>query len=412
MRQLWKLALILGVCSFSAGLARADNGEITYTKHIAPLIQSKCVECHRAQGLAPMDFQSYDQVRAWAKSIRKEVHEGRMPPWGLDPNVGEWANDPTLSKEELAMLDKWMDTGMRQGDPKDLPEPRVFHDDWSISKPDMIFEMPKEIVIPAEGVMPYQYHVTELNNEEDLYVQELEVLPGNRKVVHHIIVFLQPPAEWSREHSDGFTANFLDVYAPGSPAGKNPPGVARIIPKGSKLMWQVHYTPTGQEERDQSKFGIVLAKEEPKELMNTALMVNMGFKIPPMVEDHVVEAKTTIKKDATIYSFTPHMHYRGKAMDFFLTRPGGEEELVCSIPRYDFNWQLDYFLKEPMKVPAGTVVRIVGRFDNSPKNPYNPDPTKEVKWGEQTWEEMLMGGVFLSMPVDDEPAASAGGAGN
>jgi hypothetical protein len=382
-------------CS-SVAYSNAVNSDITYTKDIAPLLQEKCIECHRTEGLAPFNLESYEQVRAWSKSIRKEVHQGRMPPWGLDPEVGKWSNDPTFNKEELATLDTWLDGGMSKGNPKDMPKPREFHEDWSIGKPDMIFEMPEEIVIPADGVMPYQYHVTELNIEEDLYVQSLEVLPGNRRVVHHVIVFLQPPPAVANAMNDGFTNTMLDVYAPGSPAGINPPGVARLIPKGSKLQWQIHYTPTGEEERDRSRFGIILAKEKPKELMRTATLVNMNFEIPPHAENYKVESKMTIPTESTIYSYTPHMHYRGKAMDFYLTYPGKEEELVCSIPEYDFNWQLDYFLEEPQRVPAGTQVRLVAHFDNSAGNPFNPDPTKAVHWGEQTWEEMMMGGLFLS----------------
>jgi hypothetical protein len=377
----------------------ADATTPTYSRDIAPLMQDKCVECHRTQGLAPFNLESYEQVRAWSRSIHKEVPAGRMPPWGLDPEVGEWANDPTFSETELATLYAWLDNDMPEGDAADLPAPKVFHEDWSIGKPDMIFEM-NEIVIPAEGVMPYQHHVTEMNIEEDIYVQALEVLPGNRRVVHHVIVFLQPPDGGQR---DGFTNTMLDVYAPGSPAGINPPGVARLIPAGSKLMWQIHYSPTGEEERDRSRFGIVLAKERPKELMHTATIVNGSFEIPPGADNHRVEASGTIPQDATIYSYTPHMHYRGKAMDFYLTRPGEEEELACSIPKYDFNWQLDYFLAEPLKVPAGTKVRVVAHFDNSADNPYNPDPTETVRWGEQTWEEMMMGGLFLSWVDEAAP---------
>lgn len=406
------LAMLAGFATISLQSIQADDAEqINFSKHIAPIFQARCVECHRDQGLATFDLQSYESARPWGKAIAKQVREGKMPPWGLDPKVGEWKDNPTLTPEQIAAIEKWVNTGMPEGDKKDLPEPRTFHEDWSIGKPDMVFEMPKEITIPADGVMPYQYHVTDLQNTEDLYVQSMEVLPGNRKVVHHVIVFLQPPKEWNRENKDGFTTDFLDVYAPGSPAGVNPPGVARLIPKGSKLMWQVHYTPTGKEEKDQSKFGIILSKEPPKELMRTVLMVNMGFIIPPMVPEHVVEARSKIGKEATLYSFTPHMHYRGTAMDFYITPPGGPEELICSIPDYDFNWQLDYFLKEPRKVPAGTIVRVVGKFDNSPNNPFNPDPSKEVRWGEQTWEEMLMGGVFLSWPVE-EAAAVTGAGGN
>ena len=395
MNRIRLFSLVTAMFTFSIAV-QAEKTNVTYTKDIAPLLQSKCIECHRTDGLAPFNLQSYDQVRAWSKAIHKQVHEGRMPPWGLDPEVGEWSNDPTFTEEERAKLYGWLDGGMPKGDPKDMPKPLEFHEDWSIGKPDIIYEMPKEIVIPAEGVMDYQYHVTEMNVEEDMYVQALEVLPGNRRVVHHIIVFLQPPSAVASAMSDGFTNTMLDVYAPGSPAGVNPPGVARLIPAGSTLMWQIHYTPTGEEERDRSKFGIILAKEKPKELMRTATVVNANFEIPPFDDNYRVESSMTIPQDATIYSYTPHMHYRGKAMDFYLTTPGGEEELACSIPKYDFNWQLDYFLEEPLSVPAGTEVRVVAHFDNSKNNPFNPDPSKTVRWGEQTWEEMMMGGLYLS----------------
>lgn len=373
--------------------APADEA-VTYSKHIAPLIQDRCQECHRPLGLAPFSLVEYEQVRAWSKAIRREVHLGRMPPWGLDPEIGEWANDPRLSDQELARLDAWLDAGMPRGNPADLPPPREFHEAWTIGEPDLVFELPEEVQIPADGVVDYQHFVTEMQVDEDLYVERMEVLPGNRRVVHHVIVFLQPPE--GRGSSDGFTNTMLDVYAPGSPPGINPPGVARKIPAGSKLLWQVHYTPIGEATTDRSKVGMVLAKEEPKEILRTATIVDTRFEIPPGAANHRVEAEGTIPRDATIYSFTPHMHYRGKSMDFYLELPDGTTELVCSIPKYDFEWQLDYRLAQPRRVPAGTRVRVVAHFDNSSGNPDNPDPTATVRWGEQTWEEMMMGGIFLS----------------
>ena len=380
------------------GSTAADQ-PATYAKHIAPMIQQKCQECHRPKGLAPFSLLEYEQVRAWSRSIRREVEKGTMPPWGLDPEIGEWANDPTFSDEERSRLFAWFDAGMPFGDAADLPEPREFYDEWTIGKPEMVFEMPHDFTVPAEGEVAYQHFVTDLDLDEDIYVQAAEVLPGNRQVVHHVIVFLQPTAGSS---SDGFTNTMLDVYAPGSPPGVSPPGVARKIPAGSKLLWQIHYTPTGEEQTDRSKFGLILAKEPPEKILRTATVTNTQFEIPPGADNHRVEAESVIPKDATIYSFTPHMHYRGKAMNFFLEYPDGRRELACSIPEYDFEWQLDYQLAEPLEVPAGTKLHVVAHFDNSENNPANPDPTDTVRWGEQTWEEMMMGGIFLSWAESPE----------
>lgn len=373
----------------------ADLKDTTYSKHISRLVQAKCGECHRAQGIAPFSLNSYRQVKGWSKMIKEVVHQRRMPPWGLEPGVGKWANDPSLTENEMAMLDAWIENGMPRGDAADMPEPLTFADDWSIGTPDIILEMPEEVTIPATGVIDYAMYSTDTNFEEDMYFSALEVLPGNRKVVHHIIIFvIDPNAE--RDEKSGFTTPMLDVYAPGSPAGALPAGQARMIPKGAKIMWQVHYTPTGKVETDRSKFGLVIAKEKPEEIVETATVVNASFKIPPHDPNYRVEAQMPFPANATIYSFTPHMHYRGKSMDFVLVYPDGREELACSIPKYDFNWQLDYRLAEPLKVPKGTELKVIGHFDNSAGNPYNPDPTKAVTWGEQTWEEMLMGGVFMS----------------
>ena len=399
-----KLAYLLGAAVLVAGTASSENGVIpvpddladtTYSKHISRLVQAKCGECHRPEGIAPFSLNSYRQVKGWSKMIQEVVHERRMPPWGLEPGVGKWANDPSLTEKEMAMLDAWVENGFARGDASDLPEPVEYVDDWTIGEPDIVLEMPEEVTIPATGVVDYAYYQTETNFEEDMYFSALEVLPGNRKVVHHIIIFVIDPNS-ARDEKAAFTTPMLDVYAPGSPAGALPKGQVRMIPKGARIMWQVHYTPTGKEETDRSKFGLIIAKDKPEEIIETATIVNDDFKIPPHHPNYKVEASMPFPAPATIYSFTPHMHYRGKSMDFVLEYPDGREELACSIPAYDFNWQLDYRLAEPLKVPAGTVVKVVGHFDNSEDNPYNPDPTKSVTWGEQTWEEMLMGGIFMS----------------
>lgn len=400
-------AVVVTPAAFADGTipVPSDLSEVNYSKHISRLVQAKCVECHRPEGIAPFALTSYRQVKGWAKMVQEVVHERRMPPWGLEPGIGKWANDPSLTEAELAMLDHWIENGMPRGDAADLPEPRTFHDDWSIGEPDVVLEMPEEITIPATGVIDYQYYQMETNFDEDVYVEALEVLPGNRKVVHHIIIFCSDPNDPNDEKSE-FTTPMLDVYAPGSPAGALPKGQARFIPKGATLVWQVHYTPTGKEETDRSKLGLVFSKGPVEEVIRTATVVNTGFKIPAHHPNYRVEGEMDFPADATIYSFTPHMHYRGKSMDFVLTYPDGREEVACSIPKYDFNWQLDYQLAEPLHVPKGATLKVVGHFDNSEDNPYNPDPSKPVTWGEQTWEEMLMGGIFLSW--DDEELPKAG----
>ncbi|MBI2421596.1 MAG: cytochrome c [Candidatus Hydrogenedentes bacterium] len=395
----WCGAVSVGACALAVlwgGTAAAGEAQqVTYSQEISRIVQAKCQECHRPKGLGPFSLMSYRQVKGWGKMIQEVVNSKRMPPWGLDPHVGEWANDPSFTPEELAALNAWVEGGMPEGDPAKLPVPRVFNDEWGIGEPDVVLEMPEEVTIAATGVVAYRYFTSDIDFEEDRYVKAIEVRPGNMKSVHHIIIFLQEP-QAEGDSRGNFTENMLDVYAPGSPPGIFPDGVVRKIPKGSKLIWQVHYTPTGKEEKDRSRLGIIFAGGPEKEVLRTAFAVNDDFKIPPHHDDYVVEASKKIPADATVYSFTPHMHYRGKAMDFFLKYPDGKEVLACSVPAYDFNWQLDYQLKEPLRVPAGTVFRIVGRFDNSANNPNNPDPSKPVRWGEQTWEEMLMGGIFLS----------------
>jgi len=393
--------LIMGLAGSQAAQADSiarvpdDLSEVTYSKHISRLIQAKCQECHRPEGIAPFSLMTYRQVKGWSRMIKEVVNERRMPPWGADPNVGHFKNDPSLTKEELAMVNYWVDNGTPRGKPEDMPEPLEFYDEWTIGKPDMVIEMPEEATIKPTGVVPYQYFVTKTDFDEDKYFSALEVLPGNRKVVHHIIIFVRDP-DAAQDQRVGFLSDMLDVYAPGSPPSVLEGGKARVIPKGAELVWQVHYTPTGKLEKDRSKFGLVFADGPVNEVIRTTTAVNPDFKIPAHHPNYEVEAELTLPKAATVYSFTPHMHYRGKAMDFIFEYPDGTEKLACSIPQYDFNWQLDYQLAEPLEVPAGTTLRVVGTFDNSADNPYNPDPTKPVTWGEQTWEEMLLGGIFYS----------------
>lgn len=379
----------------NATILPKDGEQVTFSKHISRLIANNCQECHRPGAIGPFSLENYRQVRGWSKMIREVVDEGRMPPWFADAEQGHFANDARLTDDEKKMLFDWIDNGMPRGDAADMPAPLEWEEGWAIGKPDMIFEMPEEAVIPATGVVPYHYYTTETNFKEDVWVEAVESRPGNPKVLHHIIMFVQDP---NAQGGDG--QYFLDSFAPGGRPFEMGNGLARRIAAGSKLVWQVHYTPTGKVERDRSQFGIRFHRGEVKRELRTLLAANTSFTIPPRHPNYAVEAEYTFPEAARVYSFTPHMHYRGKDAKFKLIFPDGNEKVTLNVPNYDFNWQLDYRLAEPIDVPAGTKMHVVAHFDNSEGNPYNPDPDQAVRWGEQTWEEMMLMGAFAAWDVE------------
>ncbi len=389
-----------------AAAAGSGATSITYTKDIAPMLQAHCGECHHPGGIAPFSLNSYRQVRGWSKMIKEVVLDGRMPPWHADPHVGEWKNDRSLSDEQKLTITKWIDGGMPQGDPADAPEEVEWHNEWRIGEPDAVFEMPETVTIDPAGVVPYMYFETKTNFEEDVWVSAMECLPGNPKVVHHIIMFVSDPNsplnfrddEVGEEQSSGF----LDAFAPGGIPQVLPEGQARRIPKGASLVWQVHYTPTGKLETDRSRFGVKFAKGPINFEMRTGNAINTEFEIPANADNHKVESWTTFSSPVTLMSFAPHMHYRGKSFEYFIETPDGKKTHLLSVPRYDFNWQTTYDLKEPLLVPAGSKMHCIAHFDNSANNPYNPDPEKAVRWGDQTWEEMMIGFFHYSTGVKKE----------
>jgi len=402
------LAIAGGSAAYGAEVASAADGtaaKYTYTKDIAPLIEAKCAECHHPGGIGPFSLSNYRQVRGWGKMIKEVVNDGRMPPWHADPNVGHWANDRSLKPEEKAMVAAWVDAGMPQGNPSDLATAEaVNRSEWRIGTPDVIFEMPGEGRVEPTGVVPYQYFETKTNFTEDVWVSAMECLPGNPKVVHHIIMFVSDPKQpmnfRDEEVGEESTGGFLDAFAPGGVPQILPPGRARKIPAGASLIWQVHYTPTGKLELDKSRFGIKFAKGHITHQMMTGNVINTDFEIPARTDDFVVEAKLPFSSPVTVMSLAPHAHYRGKAFDYYLIHPDGKEEHVISVPKYDFNWQTTYDFATPLEVPAGAKMHVVAKYDNTDKNPYNPDPDKNVRWGDQTWEEMMIGFFHYAREVD------------
>jgi hypothetical protein len=432
------------------GKAKSE-GAVTFNKDIAPIFYAKCADCHRPGEAGTFSVLSFKDARPWARSIKEKVVTREMPPWHADPHVGKWANDRRLTAEQVEKIAAWVDQGAVEGDPRDLPPAPKFAEGWSIGKPDVVIEMPDEYTLDASGPDEYQYFDVPTNFTEDKYVQMAEARPGNRKIVHHIIAFVVPagspnlsrmPKEMRDKavemslkstpfYRDGFLIrmkenqpvyndgsevpanlrpfnnvdDFLTAYAPGSNYGIWKPGTAKRIPAGAILRLQVHYSKVaGKVEKDRSMVGLVFAKEPPSSLMRTRAVANVFFQVPPRADNHRVTAAWTPKSDITIYSLMPHMHYRGKAMEIKVSYPDGRTEALLNVPGYSFAWQTAYEPKSLIRVPAGSKIVVTGYFDNSAKNKFNPDPTKTVRHGEPTYDEMMMG--FMDYVVE-KPAALA-----
>jgi peroxiredoxin len=369
------------------------EGRVTYAKEVARILQKRCQECHRPGEIGPMSLLTYEKAKSWADTIHEVVLEERMPPWHADPRHGKFANDRRLSRAEADTLLAWVEQGCPRGDDADLPPPAVFPEGWKIGKPDAIFQMADEFKVPATGVLPYKQFVVDPGFKEDVWVQAAECRPGNRKVVHHILLYLQAPGKPLYDR-DG-TAATLTGWAPGDMPSVYAPGTARRVPAGSKLVFEVHYTPDGREQTDRSSVGIILARKAPAHAAETNILANLTLRVPPGVSDHKGELTYTFRDDALLLSFMPHMHLRGVSARYVAHYPDGKSETLLSVPDYDFSWQSVYRFAEPLRIPRGTRLTWVGHWDNSPDNPRNPDPTKEVRWGLQTWDEMQNGWMEL-----------------
>ncbi|HXG11691.1 MAG TPA: redoxin domain-containing protein [Gemmataceae bacterium] len=379
-------------CIIARAARPKETGTVTYAKDVARIIQNRCQECHRPGQIGPMPLLTYRQVQAWSETIREVIEEGRMPPWHADPNIGQFSNDRRLTKEEKETLLAWIEQGCPKGDDKDLPPPRQFDPNWKIGTPDLVVSMPEEFEVPAvtpKNGVPYKYFTVDPGFTEDKWVVRAESKPGAPEVVHHIIVFISPPGQAFFPGSRG--GRVLCGTAPGDTALMLPEGVGKRIPAGSKLVFQMHYTPNGRAQKDRSSVAMIFAKEPPPREAITIPVGNPMIRIPPGADNHRVESEFTLKTDGYILSFMPHMHLRGKDFLYEAIHPDGRTEVLLSVPKYDFNWQSSYRLAKPYFLPKGGKIHCVAHFDNSEKNPNNPDPTKEVRWGDQTWEEMMIG---------------------
>ncbi len=425
-----RLLVIILISAFAIAIAsisivsatNRDKATPTFAKDVAPILFKNCAACHRSGEIAPMSLLSYREVRPWAKSIREAVVGRTMPPWGADPSHGEFINNRALSQKDIDTIVAWVEGGAKEGDPKDLPKLPKLVEGWNIGKPDAVFSMPEEVTVPAEGVLPYRYFAVPTNFTEDKYVELAEIRPSNRSVVHHAVVFIVepgrgplPPAgeirsdmaefEASTERSRDFrSGNSSDGKFAGYTPGEDPlvlrPGVAKLIKKGSVLIFNVHYTPNGAPARDRTSMGLVFARRPVEKHVVTAIVGTRNIAIPPGDAAHEVKASFAFKQDSHIESLRPHMHARGKDFLYTLVYPDGTAKVLLWVPRYDFNWQMHYNLREAIAAPKGSRLECVAHYDNSAKNKYNPDPTQLVQFGPQTWDEMLAG--YFDYTVDSE----------
>jgi hypothetical protein len=393
-------------------VAATSSQEPTFNKDVLPILQNRCQSCHRAGEIGPMPLVTYKDARPWAKSIREAVSLRRMPPWFADPKSGHFANDPSLTKAEIDTLVAWANTGAKEGNPKDAPMARAVTDGWSIGKPDLVLEMPAEFQIPAAGTIDYQHFIVPTNFTEDKWVTAVEFRPSNRSVVHHTAVFVRPPgSRWMRDKKTGEQFGMtqwsrgmspydeiIGGYVPGNVPEGLKPGQAALIKAGSDLVLQVHYTATGKPAADRSRVGIIFAKEAPKERVYSIQAANPRLVIPPGADNFEASAKLTLQEDSTLLALSPHMHLRGKSFEFKAYYPDGTSETLLNVPNYKFTWQLTYELAEPKRLPKGTRIECIAHFDNSANNATNPDPTAEVRWGDQSWNEMLVGVMSVAVP--------------
>ena len=417
------LPLVTAISAAPSGPSGAVTDVPTFTKDVAPILYKNCTVCHRDGEIAPMSLLTYEDARPHAQAIIEELEGGSMPPWHADPKVGHFKNDRRLSDADKATLLNWAKNGAPKGNPADLPAAPKYVEGWSIGQPDLVLQIPVEYKIPETGQIDYEYFELPTNLTEDKWVQAIEVRPGNRAVVHHVIAYMRTPQPERRPTgfrlAEGMnipneretprpkginmfprpqrTGAMIGGFAPGTNSMVYDPGSALLVRAGSTIVLQMHYTANGRGATDRTKLGLIFAKEQPKTELRYGTLVNGAFKIPPGAESHEVVAEMTTTADVTMQQMLPHTHLRGKDWEYTAYYPDGRVEKILSVPRYDFNWQTDYVFKEPLKLPKGTRIRAVAHYDNSTRNRANPDPKAEVSWGDQTWEEMMFTSFVYSL---------------
>ena len=413
-------ALVCGLTVHGQNGATPTTAAPTFTKDVAPILYRNCVGCHRRGEIGPMSLMTYDEARPWARAIERQVVARTMPPWHADAPHGTFENERGLTQAEIDTLAAWAQHDAPRGDPKDAPPPPSFADGWTIGTPDLIVSMPEPYAVPARGTIDYQYFEAPVTLTEDRWIEAMEVRPGARAVVHHVIVYEReptpsrrvriaeqdptvaatPPQPGEQPRQVGYQ---LAAVATGTEASVFRPGTARLLKAGATLTFQMHYTTNGTAAMDQTRVGFRFAKRPPEHELRSFNMINGSFVIPAGAADYRVEASARFLEDVTVYAMLPHTHLRGKRWEYTLTYPDGRSQRLLTVPKYDFSWQTDYTFREPLVVPKGSVLTSVAWYDNSAANKANPDPTADVRWGDQTWQEMQFTAVLVS--VDSTPNA-------
>jgi mono/diheme cytochrome c family protein len=460
------VAVSLGALSFivspETNASASGKKEVTFTKDVASILYNNCAECHRPNDIAPMSLLSYKEVRPWARSIKEKVVNREMPPWSPDPAYGEFTNDHRLAQKDIDTIAAWVDQGAKEGNPKDLPKtPEFVTGGWEIGKPDVVLQMAEEHTVKPDDPDNYINFFVPTNFKEDVWVQAAEIHPSNRRVVHHVIAFIQTPQNMAKRSEDAKAKGekmgkrsagnsplfYLDGnlrrvkmdapvlnnacdqkvaaggrqpggngegenegmllagFAPGTGITVYPPGTAKRVPAGTTLMFQIHYSAfrgsLKDSVTDRTSIGLIFAKRPPDKMVITSAAANIMFKIPAGDDNHEVVACQTVPRDIQVVNYMPHMHLRGKDMKYEAIYPDGKRETLLWVPKFSFNWQSVYWLKRPVNIPKGTKLIVTAHFDNSTKNKYNPDPSKDVRWGDPTYDEMMIGWMDITI---DNPA--------
>lgn len=381
-------------CALDVKPAAALTGDITYHNRISRLIQNNCLECHRTGGVAPFSLETYEDVKSHAAMMRKQVERGVMPPWFAAPRkdggLSHWANDRSLAAAEKRDLLAWLASDKPTGNPADAPLPRKFSSEWAIGEPDAVFQLPQPVAIKAEGTMPYQFLTVETSFPEDRWVSAYEIIPTAREVVHHVIVMVHATGTTPGENQEG-SEGYWAAYVPGNSSRVMPAGFGKKLPAGATISFQIHYTPNGKATQDQLRLGVKFAKQPPQYSVHVLALPKTDINIPPGAANHVEITEKRVPYNLNLTALMAHTHVRGKSFKYEVTYPDGRNETLLDIPKYDFNWQLRYEYAETKHIPAGSVMKITAIYDNSAENPANPDPTKNVLWGKQTSDEMMIG---------------------